>query len=60
MGQIDLKNMTYGEFDEYMRNRLDAFKEEVKTNPNYQFARNGETQALGDWFEQWAMRENLI
>lgn len=60
MPEFDLKNMSHAEFDSFIRESLQKFAKKVQEDPDYQFARDGERQALGDWFEQWAMGEGLI
>jgi hypothetical protein len=52
--------MSHEDFDAFMKEALEKFKNQVATDPNYQFARDGEKMPLGDWFEQFAMRMELI
>lgn len=55
-----LSSMSHEDFDAFMKEALEKFKNQVATDPNYQFARDGEKMPLGDWFEQFAMRMELI
>lgn len=57
---MDLANMKSDEFIAYMKRMINDFEVTVANDENYDFARNGETLALGDWFEQFAVGSGLM
>lgn len=57
---VDPRAMSGMDFTRFLLLAAANFRVHVLTHPDYQFARNGGTMPLGDWFEQFGCHAGVM